>query len=243
MSDLPALAEIDVLILCGGIGSRLKPAVSDRPKPMAEISDRPFLDILIDHVSGFGFSRFILCTGYMKDSISGYYRNKTAPVEIVFSEEEMALGTGGALRNAEGHIKSRSFIVMNGDSFCPMNYREFTEFHFARKSVISLALSYVSDASEYGIVECDSSFRVTSFSEKGKKKEGLVNTGIYLMERQVLSRIPAGRAYSLEYDLFPSYIGQGFYGYTTGEGFIDIGTPERYDKARTLLSQRYRKET
>lgn len=237
MSVPVVCSDVDVLILCGGVGARLSPAVSDRPKPMAAISGRPFLDILIGHVSRYGFRRFILCTGYMKDKISAYYSQGYRDLEIVFSEEEKPLGTGGAVREAEPHIRSSSFVVMNGDSFCPLNMREFLAFHHKQEADISIALSRATDAGDYGIVECDSAGVVVSFLEKGQRREGLVNAGVYVMQKNILTAIPAGACFSLEHDLFPSYVSRRFYGYVTDKSFIDIGTPERYAAACTMFTE------
>lgn len=229
--------DVDILILCGGAGTRLSSVVSDRPKPMAAISGRPFLDILIGHVSGYGFRRFILCTGHMKETIRACYSQRYSDLEIIFSEEEKPLGTGGAVRDAEPHIRSSSFLVMNGDSFCPLNMREFLARHHEHGADISIALSRVKDAGDYGIVECDSAGVVVSFLEKGRRREGLVNAGVYAMQRNILTLIPAGACFSLEYDLFPSYVSRKFYGYVTDESFIDIGTPERYAAACTMFAE------
>lgn len=230
--------DIDVLILCGGAGTRLRPVVSDRPKPMAAICDRPFLDILIDHAAGFGYRRFILCTGYMKDAISAYYIKNAGGLEILFSEEDSPLGTGGAVRHAGGLIRSGSFLVMNGDSFCPMDLRDFLKVHQERDAWISMALSRVVDAGDYGVVECDSSGMVVSFHEKGRRSEGLVNAGVYMMRKEVLDDIPSGVCHSLELDLFPAYVRRRFYGFITGSCFTDIGTPERYASACRMFSEK-----
>jgi len=229
--------DVDILILCGGAGTRLRPVVSDRPKSMAAIAGRPFLDMLIGHVSGYGFRRFILCTGHMKDTISAYYSQRYRDLEIVFSEEEKPLGTAGAVREAEPHIRSSSFIVMNGDSFCPLHMREFLAFHHEHGADISIVLSRVKDAEDYGIVECDSAGVVVSFLERGQRREGLVNAGVYAMQKKILTAIPAGTFFSLEHDLFPSYVSRRFYGYVTDKPFIDIGTPERYAAACTMFAE------
>jgi len=100
------LREVDVVILCGGMGSRLRAVVSDRPKPMARINQRPFLDILIQFFSGFGFRRFILCAGYMSQVIRDHYTRRAGPCRFVISEEHTPLGTGGTIRNAEKLIQS-----------------------------------------------------------------------------------------------------------------------------------------
>ena len=134
-------SKIDVAILCGGFGKRLQRVVKDIPKPMAKIKHRPFLSILIDFIASYGFRRFILCTGYKADIIEGYYSQRYNNLSIEFSREEKPLGTGGAIKNAENYIKSSPFLVVNGDSFCKINLREFVSFHFKKDSLISIAVN------------------------------------------------------------------------------------------------------
>ncbi|MDO8126567.1 MAG: nucleotidyltransferase family protein [Candidatus Brocadiales bacterium] len=227
--------EIDAILLCGGLGKRLRDVVNDRPKVMAEIDGRPFLDVLIDFVASYGFRRFILCMGYMGHKIKQHYQSKTGSVDILFSEEKEPLGTGGAIKNAEPLIKSNPFLVMNGDSFCPLNLDEFINFHLTKRALLSIALANVKQTSDYGAIGLDDSKRILSFDEKGRKKKGLVNAGVYLFDRRVLSLIPDNTPYSLEHDLFPQLANRELYGYITQESFIDIGTPERFEKAKEIL--------
>ncbi|MGA2916345.1 MAG: nucleotidyltransferase family protein [Sedimentisphaerales bacterium] len=227
---------IDVVILCGGMGTRLRTVVDDKPKPMAEIDKRPFIDILIGYVSAFGFQRFILCAGYKAESIQEYYKSKKYGVEILISKEQELLGTGGAVKNARFLIGSNPFLVLNGDSFLDVDLCEFVEFHLGKKALLSIALINTRDAKSYGSIEIDSSGRIVEFCEKKEEsRESLINAGIYLFNREVLSLMPGGRKFSLEYDFFPKIVNKEIYGYLTDGIFIDIGTPERYTKAKQLL--------
>ena len=124
--------DVDVVILCGGKGTRLSEVVRDRPKPMSEINGRSFLDILIGYVSGFGFKRFILSVGYKADYIKDYYKNNRFSFEILFSRENEPLGTAGGVKQAENLVQSNPFLVMNGDSFCPVDLLQFLDFHSKR---------------------------------------------------------------------------------------------------------------
>jgi D-glycero-alpha-D-manno-heptose 1-phosphate guanylyltransferase len=230
--------KIDVVILCGGLGTRLKKVVGDRPKAMAEINNRPFLDLLINHTAKFGFHRFILCTGYRADSIVHFYANKKNPYAIEISNETRPLGTGGALQNASGLIESDPFLVLNGDSFCAVNLIDFLSFHFRKKSLVSMCVSQSNQARDYGTIRLDADGRIVQFSEKTKQgKTACINAGIYLFGRKTLSLIPAGKKSSLEYDLFPTLTGKAFYGYVSENKVLDIGTPKRYEKAKRLLAK------
>lgn len=228
--------NIDVVMLCGGKGERLKPAVNDRPKVLAEINGKPFLDILIDYVASFGFKRFILCVGYKADLIRQYYKKKSS-LEIIFSEEKRLLGTAGAIKNAQHFIKSSPFLVMNGDSFCNVDFNNFINYHKDKKALFSVTLVNSSNADDYGSVSLTDSGEVVRFDEKmitaGQKV--LINTGIYLFENIVFSKIPTSKNFSIEYELFQKIINFRFYGYKTEGRLIDIGTPYRYKQAQLIL--------
>jgi NDP-sugar pyrophosphorylase family protein len=233
--------DIDAVILCGGLGKRLRRVLTGRPKPLALINGRPFLDILIGYVKEFGFRRFILCAGYKADVLEDYYDNFNAPSlsEILVSREEKSLGTAGALKNAESLIRSPVFLAMNGDSLCKVDLKKFIAFHSRKKARISLALARIKDDSDYGKVSLGDSGMITGFSEKsGSAGYGLVSAGIYLFQKSALSLIPVNRKVSLEKDFFPRLVSKGIYGYITGSALIDIGTPERYRMAQKLLNKK-----
>ncbi len=229
--------KIDVVLLCGGLGTRLKKVIHDRPKPMAEINRRPFLDILIDYAFGYGFRRFILCTGYKGDVVRKYYETKDTHATFLFSEEKEALGTGGAIKNAEPMVQSDVFLVMNGDSFCGLNMLDFLNYHNSTKAFASIALVKKEKSQDCGVVSMDGNGRVTSFHEK-IETEGMsfVSAGVYLFCTEVLSLVPAHKNYSLEFDLFPTLVqNKAVYGFCTNQQLIDIGTPERYELAKKIF--------
>ena len=231
--------NLDVVILCGGVGKRLKSVVKDRPKPMAEVAGRPFLDILIDHTAAFGFKRFILCAGHMGDFIKGYYQKKKGLlVQVIVSQEEEPLGTAGAIKNAQRLIKSSPFLVMNGDSLCKLDLAKFVNFHEEKKASFSMVLARSKGGSDYGRVNIGDSGRVVSFSEKSEAGQNdLINAGIYLLDSGIFSIIPSGKKSSLERDIFPGIAGNEFYGYVTEEEMVDIGTPDRYSAAQQTVGR------
>lgn len=229
------LNKIDVVILCGGLGKRLRSAVSDRPKVLAEISEKTFLDILIDDLLKYGFNNIILCVGYLKEQIKDHF-NYDKDFNITFSEEEVPLGTGGALKNARPFIKSDLFMVLNGDSICKINFHDFYDFHVRKKATLSMALVRTRAAQDFGSVVLDGSQRITSFTEKvASSNECLINAGIYLMQKDIFSFMPDKKHFSLEYDFFPKLIEDKCYGFIADSELIDIGTPERYEKAISLI--------
>ncbi len=232
------LSEIDAVILCGGMGSRLRAVVDDRPKPMAEINDRPFLDILIDSFCEFGFRRFVLCAGYMSQIIRDYYGSRAGSHEFVISDEHKPLGTAGAIKNAAELIRSDTFLVANGDSFCPVDLGALHDFHSARHALMSMVVLETQNTGDCGLVSLDGSKRIVGFEEKNQQsRTRYINAGIYLFQKEVLSLIPDDISFSLENDLFPNIIKQACYAFPTQGRLLDIGTPARFATAIKHLAK------
>jgi len=232
------LKNTDVVILCGGEGTRLRAVIGDTPKALVKVNGRTVLDILIDGFTRAGFGRAILCVGHGRERIEEHFARGTAH-NVVFSEEDAPLGTGGALKNANALIQSETFLVTNGDSFCFMDFAKLLVFHNACGAVATMALTRVKDKHDYGSVTLGKKNEIESFAEKGAASgsSGLVNTGLYLMRKDVFSRMPDKRAFSLEVDVFPKMTrptGGGLYGYITEGQFVDIGTPERLRAAQGM---------
>lgn len=233
------LHKPDAVVLCGGKGTRLQSVVSAKPKVLAEVNGRPFLDILIASLKKQGLRRIILCTGYMADQVEDYYRKNSQGLDFKFSRESDPLGTGGGLKNAQYFVESDSFLVFNGDSFCPVDLTAFYEFHQSKRARASIVVSRVDDASSFGSIFLDEDAKILGFKEKETVTgEGLwraVNAGVYCFNEDVFSLMPQTKRFSLEYDLFPVLVGKGFYGFSVEIPFYDIGTPERYDQAQKKL--------
>jgi len=227
----PIFKEIDAIILCGGKGTRLQPIISDRPKALAAFGDTTFLDILINSLKCHGFKRFILCTGYLKDQIKDHFK-EPKDIKILFSEENDPLGTGGALKKAESLIQSETFIVMNGDSICDINYHDFYYFHKNKNAMLSMALVRTKESKDFGSVVINESHEITRFKEKvATNNFCLINAGIYFMQKEIFSHMPDNSRFSLELDFFPHMIGVRCAGFIIDSELIDIGTPDRYKKA------------
>ncbi|MBI4180199.1 NTP transferase domain-containing protein [bacterium] len=231
---------MDVVVLCGGIGTRLKSVLPDRQKVLADVGERPFLFILLDDAIRQGFSRFVFCAGFgaedLERTVRAAYGTGTG---LVFSVENRRLGTAGAIRHAAEHIRTDPFLVLNGDSFCPFEYPRMAEFHAASKSRATVALVEASPDSDGGFVKIDDARRVTGFREKSfEASHSFLNAGVYLFPKNFLGRIPAGQSASLELDVFPSMLADGVYGYPTGSSLFDIGTPDRLAKFRREFQER-----
>jgi len=231
---------MDVIILCGGLGTRLRDVVGDRPKSMAEISGRPFLDILVDYVAHYGFTRFVLCTGFKGNWIKRYFENKRGRF-VVVSDEDRPLGTAGAIKNAESFIDSNTFLVLNGDSLCEIDIRDFIKFHIGKGALISIAVTRMEDPIEYGVIRLNKDQKIISFGEKiPTNGNDLINAGMYVFDKKILKEIPSGQKLSLEYDLFPRILDKGLYGYVTEKRLLDIGTPERLSMAKDYFRENKR---
>ncbi len=237
-TQISNLSGIDVVILAGGFGTRLQSKTLGKPKALIEIGSRPFLEYILYQLSKANFKNVILCTGYLSDQVEKTFGAKYKDLNLIYSPEQSPLGTGGSLRNALPLLKSEIILVMNGDSFCELDFEKFWQFHLNKESEASLVLSLVPDARRFGTVELGSDESITRFVEKGNEiRAGLVSAGIYFINKDLISKIPEGKQISIEKDIFPTWVGRGFYGYKCENSFIDIGTPESYAQAEQFLSK------
>lgn len=236
------IKDINVLILCGGLGKRLKAVAPCVPKPMVKIGNRPFLDLIIDHLAKIGFRHFILGLGYKADIIKDYYSGRKFPgLEISFSCENKPLDTGGAVKHAKPFIKSDPFLVLNGDSLNEFDAGKFLSFHKKKNAAVSILIKKASELKEYGKIEVDAENRIVKFNEKNlRAKSGLVNAGIYIFAKKAIELMPARRRFSLEYDFFPAIAGKDVFGFISPGFFIDIGTPKRLSMAEQILLKKGR---
>lgn len=228
------LKNVDVFILCGGLGKRLRKVSQNKPKPMVEIDGRPFISIIINYLVSLGFRRFILGLGYKPSAFVSYFKEHKIPgVQVIFSTESSPLGTGGAVKNAKRLIKSNPFFVLNGDSFSKFSAREFLRLHKDKESLASLLLKRIKNCRDYGRVKINKDSRIIVYNEKVPcAKSSLINSGVYIFDKRIFKVMPKRKAFSLEEDLFPRFVGKDFFGYLKPGYFIDIGTPERLSKAK-----------
>lgn len=228
---------VTVVILCGGIGSRLGALVSETPKPLLTVQGKPFLEHVISFYEAQNVKRFVFCTGYLSNRIQDHFSDpEFSHLDISFSVETEALGTGGAITHALPHIKSDHFLVINGDSFCSFSLENFLEFHHSHEAIFSMALRFQEDCSRYGSVALDESEGVISFEEKrANAGSGLINAGVYLLSKSVYSQLDLGKTFSIETDVFPKFISHDLFGFDIGDvPFIDIGTPVSLQEAETF---------
>lgn len=225
-------------ILAGGLGTRLRQVVSDRPKVMAMVAGRPFLTHLLDQLVESGIRKVVLCTGYMADSIRQELGDRYRDAVLAYSVEQSPLGTGGALRQACEILEDRDLLILNGDSYCGCDLAGFIAGRAASGAAAGMVLARVDDVSRFGAVQTDSRSRVESFIEKGAQTgPGWINAGIYLLPVSRIREIPSGGTVSLEREVMPHIIAGGLYGYQCSGPFIDIGVPDEYQRAQRFFTE------
>ena len=238
------MPRLPVLVLCGGLGTRLRAAVADRPKVLAPVGGAPFLSHLLAHLARQGFTDVVLATGYLGEMVEACAGDGSAwGVRLRYAHEPEPLGTGGAVRFA-AHAAGIAgpLLVMNGDTFFSAPLGELVAFHRAREgAAASLALARVEDAARFGTVVHDpASGLVSEFVEKGAQTgPAWINAGVYVLEPAALAgQAPGPAAFSLERDVFPRLAGHALYGCPFPDAvFLDIGTPGDYARAPDVLNR------
>lgn len=227
-----------VAILTGGFGTRLAPVVSGKPKVLAEVSKRPFLDYILNQLNNAHFKKVVLCTGYLSEQIEKTFGNRYKNLHLLYSTERSALGTAGSLRKALPLFTSETILAMNGDSFCDVSFKKLWQFHVRNNSKATIVLGQVPDVRRFGSVTLAANDAIQTFHEKTQTDgPGFVSAGIYVIQKSLLTNVPSGKKLSIERNVFPTWIGNGLYGYKTNQRFIDIGTPESLTAAKQFLAK------
>jgi len=240
--------ETDVLILCGGLGTRFRVVREDIPKALAPINGTPFIDLLLNDLIHQGFRRIILATGHFGQQIEDHIK-KRSDAEFIISCESKPLGTAGAIKFAEKYFRSKQILILNGDSSINCDFNSFLEFHFNNKADISLLLSSATKGDDYGNVTINDDNRIIDFSEKPEKSESyselsLINAGVYCLNCSLLSDIDPKVEYSIEKKLIPSWLqSHRIIGFRTDQSVNDIGTPERYQDSQTMFQDNISQDT
>jgi mannose-1-phosphate guanylyltransferase len=225
---------VQALVLAGGEGTRLRPLTHTTPKPVMPLAGRPFLTFMLDWTRSHGVDEVILSCGFLSDAVKLVLGDIYDGMRLRYVVEEEPLGTAGPVRLAhdEGLLEERLF-VLNGDVLTDIDLTAELEQHERVGALATLALYPVEDTSSYGVVPTAEDGAVEAFIEKGggEAPTNRINAGAYVIERDVVERIPAGRAVSFEREVFPALVGEGLYGYRAAGYWIDIGTPERYLEA------------
>jgi mannose-1-phosphate guanylyltransferase len=225
---------VQALVLAGGEGTRLRPLTYTTPKPVMPLAGRPFLSFMLAWARSHGVDEVILSCGFMSDAVRLVLGDIYEGMRLRYVVEEEPLGTAGPVRLAydQGVLEDR-LLVLNGDVLTDIDLSAELREHEARGARATLALYAVDDTSSYGVVPTAEDGAVEAFIEKGggEAPTNRINAGAYVVERDVVETIPAGRAVSFEREVFPALVGDGLYGFAADGYWIDIGTPERYLEA------------
>jgi D-glycero-alpha-D-manno-heptose 1-phosphate guanylyltransferase len=223
------------IILAGGFGTRLQDIIKDVPKPMAPVSENPFLVYQLRYLKHYGIKNIVFSTGHLAEKIKEYFGHNFYGLNISYSHEIKPLGTGGGIRLAMTKCDEKNILVLNGDSFFDINLNLFYNQHCSFHSDCSLALREVSNSSRYGTIKLGDRGKIKSFREKsGNEESGLINGGVYIINRELfMNNTEAGAPFSIEKDYFEKKINElNIFGFTQEGYFIDIGIPEDYSKAQ-----------
>ena len=222
---------MEAIVLAGGLGTRLRSVISNVPKPMAPINDRPFLEYILEYLNNQNIKRVILSVGYKWEVIKNYFDNKYKDIELVYNIEKEQLGTGGAIKDSLKLVKNDKVYVLNGDTFFDV-YLSNMEL---KDNLIEIALKPMKNFDRYGVVEIDKSRYIQNFKEKAYYKEGLINGGIYLLKKEIFNNFDLPKKFSFEWFLENNFKNLKAKGRIFNNYFIDIGIPKDYKKAKRYL--------
>ncbi len=232
--DIIAMTD-EAIILAGGFGTRLKGVINDIPKPMAPIGDEPFLSYILRFLEKNGIKRVVLAVGYKHNVISDFYGNRFGSMTLHYAIENDPLGTGGAIQNAlKMCIRDTQFLV-NGDTFFDLDFNVLHSEFTRTCASLCFALKPMEQFDRYGVVETREG-KVAGFAEKKWVETGLINGGVYLLNRNIFEKTGLSGRFSFENDYMAPFVGAGSFSYVVSDTyFIDIGIPDDYAKAQKEL--------
>jgi len=236
------LADVDVLILAGGLGSRLAGVLGDIPKVLAPVEGRPFLNYQLDYLAGEGVRKVVLSLGHRAQMVIAYLAQTKSPLPIETVVEPRPLGTAGAIAFARSTLCSDPVVLLTGDTWLDIDLAAMLAEHRASPGALAtLSCVAVDDTRRYGAVELCADGTIARFSEKDQSSSsaGLVNGGVYLLSERLLDSLAAVSGSSLERDVLPHLPAGTLRAYIVRRAnFLDIGTPESYARAAVHLAAR-----
>jgi D-glycero-alpha-D-manno-heptose 1-phosphate guanylyltransferase len=228
----------EAIILAGGLGTRLRSAVPDLPKCMAPVGGRPFIAYLTDHFRRAGIRRFIFALGYKHDAFEEFFRSQFPDGGYSVSLEQEPLGTGGAIRQACTQATEETVLILNGDTFYRIGLPALSAFHHGKDADCSLCLKPMVDFDRFGVVELDDDQRVRLFREKQYYPEGLINGGVYALNRSRFLQEDLPAKFSFEKDYLEKVLDtRRVYGLQQDHYFIDIGIPADYQRIQNEINE------
>ena len=233
---------MNVIVLAGGFGTRLKQIITDIPKPMAPINGVPFLEYIFYNMSQYDVEKVILAVGYKSEVIINHFQNDYRGIKIEYSTEDTPLGTGGAIKKAMYMLDCDNAIALNGDTFIDINYDALWEKHAAENNDITIGLKKMHDFDRYGAVKRDGD-KIIAFEEKQYRREGYINAGVYAINKRIFFNLDTSK-FSFESDILENNINSVVISsYVSNGYFIDIGIPEDFNKAQKELKSYYCNES
>jgi D-glycero-alpha-D-manno-heptose 1-phosphate guanylyltransferase len=231
---------MEAIVLAGGLGTRLRAAVPDLPKPMAPVGGRPFLEHLLDYWVRQGVTRFVLSVGFKRETVAAHFGPAHRGVPVAYAIEDRPRGTGGGLLLARAALAAAgSFLVLNGDTFFEVSLEALRKFHAANRADATLALFRSPQHGRYTGIQIDQAGKILSLASIGERGQP-ANGGVYLLERGLLDsgHRQTGAPLSLEKDILPTALagGKRLFGLECSGRFIDIGVPEDYARAASVLT-------
>jgi len=230
----------EAIILAGGLGTRLRSVVSDKPKCMATVAGKPFLHYLLSYLQKNGIENFIFSVGYMHETIEDYLKDLYPQLNYKISLEKEPLGTGGAIKLACSKTSQKNVLICNGDTLYKIDCNALSKFHEEKKAYCSLSLKPMNHFERYGVVELNNDNSIKSFKEKQFYQSGLINGGVYALNVTQFLKEKLPEKFSFEKDYLEKKVSEKnikskLYGLIQDEYFIDIGIPEDYERGQSEL--------
>ncbi|MDL0110657.1 nucleotidyltransferase family protein [Campylobacter felis] len=225
---------MEAIILCGGLGTRLRAVVKDVPKPMAAVRGKPFLEFIFEFLKKQSVKSVVLAVSYKYEVIQEHFKNEFLGIKIKYSIEQEPLGTGGAIKQALELCEGREVFVLNGDSIFEISLKKLR----LKGAKICLALKKMVDFERYGAVKVGESGEIAEFKEKSFCKEGLINGGIYLLKKDIFKDFELFGSFSFEEFLSTNFKALKARAELFEDYFIDIGIPQDYEKFSRLKDER-----
>lgn len=226
----------ECIILAGGLGTRLRSELPKTPKVLAPVAGHPFLFYVLKWLEKNSVTRAVLSLGYKSEDVIDWCSYYYGPIELRFSIESEPLGTGGAIYLAMGKIQTEQFFLINGDTLFDVNLTLMEKFHRRMEANITIALKPLKHFDRYGVLNLDKKGNVKEFTEKGFQKEGMINGGVYLIDKECLRNFKMPNKFSFEKDFLEVYLSKlVMVGFVENTYFIDIGVPDDYRRAQKEL--------
>ncbi|HEY0541028.1 MAG TPA: mannose-1-phosphate guanyltransferase [Actinoallomurus sp.] len=226
------------VVMAGGEGTRLRPMTANQPKPLLPVVNKPIMEHVLRLLQRHGFTETVVTVQFLAALVRNYFGDgEEIGMALSYATEEMPLGTAGSVKNAQDALRDERFLVISGDALTDIDLTELVRFHKENGALVTIALKRVPNPLEFGIIIVDDDGRVQRFLEKptwGQVFSDTANTGIYVMEPEVLDHVAAGEPVDWSGDVFPKLLAEGapLYGYIADGYWEDVGTHESYLKAQ-----------